>query len=73
MTDQQPFDFNNGKKKKKKKKANAGIDRQPPFNLDAEAGVLGSLMLTPDACDDVVSIYVPKTSTTKLMRSSFAI
>ena len=52
MTDQPPFDPK-GRKKKKKKNS---IDRQPPFNLDAEAGVLGSLMLTPDACDDIVSI-----------------
>lgn len=58
MTDQPPFDRKSGKKKKKKK--NSAIDRQPPFNLDAEAGVLGSLMLTPDACDDIVSILRPE-------------
>ena len=25
------------------------LDRQPPFNLDAEMGVLGSILLSPDA------------------------
>ncbi len=29
------------------------LDRQPPFNLEAETGVLGSIMLNPDVCDDV--------------------
>ena len=42
--------------KKKKKNSNELLDRQPPFSLEAETGVLGSLMLMPDACDDVVNI-----------------
>lgn len=29
------------------------LDRQPPFSLEAEAGVLGSIMLNPDVCDDI--------------------
>lgn len=32
------------------------LDRQPPFNLEAETGVLGSIMLNPDVCDDVTLI-----------------
>ena len=32
------------------------LDRQPPFNLDAEMGVLGSIILSPDACDDIALI-----------------
>ncbi|MDZ4819144.1 MAG: replicative DNA helicase [Planctomycetota bacterium] len=32
------------------------LDRQPPRNLDAERGVLGSIMLLPDCCDDVALI-----------------
>ena len=32
------------------------LDRQPPFNLDAELGVLGSIMLNPDVCDDIAPI-----------------
>ena len=32
------------------------LDRQPPFDLNAEQGVLGSLLLKPDVCDDVLSI-----------------
>lgn len=35
------------------------LDRQPPFNLEAEAGVLGSIVLKPDACDDVALILRP--------------
>jgi replicative DNA helicase len=30
------------------------LDRQPPRNLDAEKGVLGSILLVPECCDDVV-------------------
>jgi replicative DNA helicase len=32
------------------------LDRQPPFSLEAEAGVLGSIVLNPDVCDDVAMI-----------------
>jgi replicative DNA helicase len=32
------------------------LDRPPPFNLEAEAGVLGSIMVNPDVCDDVALI-----------------
>ncbi len=41
---------------KKKKKADSILDREPPFSLEAETGVLGSLMLMPEACDDIVNI-----------------
>lgn len=34
-------------------------DRQPPFDLEAEQGVLGSIMLKPDVCDDMVMILRP--------------
>ena len=34
--------------------------RQPPFNLEAEACVLGSLMLMPEKCDEVVGILRPE-------------
>jgi replicative DNA helicase len=30
------------------------LDRQPPCNLEAERAVLGSILLKPDVCDDVV-------------------
>jgi len=29
------------------------FDRAPPFDLEAEISVLGSIMLLPDVCDDV--------------------
>src|SRR2546429_8831888 len=32
------------------------MDRQPPFDLQAEIGVLGSIVLLPDVLDDVVMI-----------------
>jgi len=35
------------------------LDRQPPFSLEAEAGVLGSIILNPDVCDDVALILRP--------------
>ena len=35
------------------------FDRQPPCNLEAERAVLGSLLIKPDACDDVVLIVRP--------------
>ena len=44
------------RKTSKKKKKDGAVDRQPPFNIEAETGVLGSLMLMPDACDEVVNI-----------------
>jgi replicative DNA helicase len=39
--------------------ADAILDRQPPCNLDAEKGVLGSILLLPDVLDDVALIVRP--------------
>ncbi|MBN1588896.1 MAG: replicative DNA helicase [Pirellulales bacterium] len=36
------------------------LDRLPPQNLDAEKGVLGSLLLDPNFCDDVLLIVRPE-------------
>jgi replicative DNA helicase len=36
------------------------LDRQPPCNLEAERAVLGSVLLKPDVCDDVVLIVRPE-------------
>jgi replicative DNA helicase len=36
--------------------SNTLLDRKLPFDLDAEMGVLGSVILMPDACDDVALI-----------------
>src|SRR5262249_58893286 len=35
------------------------MDRQPPFDLQAEVGVLGSIVLLPDVLDDVVMVLRP--------------
>jgi replicative DNA helicase len=35
------------------------LDRLPPQNLDAEKGVLGSLLLVPEMCDEVALIVRP--------------
>jgi replicative DNA helicase len=32
------------------------LARQPPFDLDAEMGVLGSILLLPEVCDDIATI-----------------
>ena len=32
------------------------IERQLPYNLEAEIGVLGSMMLMPDSCDEIVNV-----------------
>jgi len=36
--------------------SDAILDRQPPCSLEAERGILGSILLKPDVCDDVMSI-----------------
>lgn len=64
-----PPDRNNNNKKSKNNGARFrrdqapsvtdGIDRQPPFNLEAEVGVLGSIMLMPAVCDEVVNLLRP--------------
>ena len=35
------------------------LDRQPPCNLEAEACVLGGIILLPDVCDEVSMILRP--------------
>ncbi|MEE3220967.1 MAG: replicative DNA helicase [Planctomycetota bacterium] len=36
------------------------FDRQPPCNLEAERNTLGSILLRPEACDDVVLVLRPE-------------
>lgn len=49
-------------KHSRSKKTTPAIDlagRQPPFSLEAEMCVLGSIMLMPDKCDELVSFLRP--------------
>ena len=36
------------------------LDRQPPSNIDAELGVLGSILHLPFVCDDIALILLPE-------------
>jgi replicative DNA helicase len=42
--------------KKREPSAAEILARQPPFDLEAEMGVLGSILLLPDVCDEVASL-----------------
>ncbi|MDG2220982.1 MAG: replicative DNA helicase [Rubripirellula sp.] len=53
MSDDQKF---SRKKKKKEPSAAEILARQPPFDLDAEMGVIGSVLLFPEACDEIASL-----------------
>ena len=38
----------------------AGIlERQPPFDLQEEIGVLGSIIILPEVCDEVAMVLRP--------------
>ncbi|MEM0927121.1 MAG: DnaB-like helicase N-terminal domain-containing protein, partial [Planctomycetota bacterium] len=45
-----------GKKKKREPSAAEILQRQPPFDLEAEMGVLGSVLILPEVCDDIASL-----------------
>ncbi|MFK8114524.1 MAG: replicative DNA helicase [Rubripirellula sp.] len=49
-------DFRRKKKKKKEPSAAEILQRQPPFDLEAEMGVLGSILLLPEVSDDLASL-----------------
>ena len=38
---------------RKERKGADILDRQPPYNAEAEMAVLGSILLKPDACDEL--------------------
>lgn len=44
------------KGKRKEKKASEVFDRRPPVSIEAELAVLGSILMMPDVCDDVILI-----------------
>jgi replicative DNA helicase len=44
------------KKKREKASASEVLMREPPFDLEAEMGVLGSILLMPDVCDEIASL-----------------
>ena len=48
----------NSSKRDKKREPSASeiLQRQPPYDLEAEMGVLGSVLLLPDVCDEIASL-----------------
>ena len=56
--DSPPWQKSDKRKRRRDKQHNNDplIDREVPFNLAAEKGVLGSMLLMPDTCDDVVNV-----------------
>jgi replicative DNA helicase len=51
ISDDKPF------RRKKREPSTAEIlQREPPFDLEAEMGVLGSILLLPEVCDDISSL-----------------
>ncbi len=52
------FEDDSERRKRKPRKSSAAevLQRQPPFDLEAEMGVLGSILLLPEVCDDIASL-----------------
>ena len=48
------------KYRKERQETIGGIDRQPPYNMEAEVGVIGSMLLMPEICDDIVNLLRPE-------------
>ncbi|MDB4338841.1 replicative DNA helicase [bacterium] len=46
----------NGRRKKREPNAAEILQRQPPFDLDGEMGVIGSVLLLPEVCDEIASL-----------------
>lgn len=42
--------------KKKEISASEILQRQPPYELEAEMGVIGSILIMPDICDEIASL-----------------
>lgn len=49
-------DERNSRRKKPEPSAAEILQRQPPFDLEAEMGVIGSILLLPEVCDDIASL-----------------
>ena len=57
IADDQGFDKSHGfRGKKKEVSASEILQRQPPYELEAEMGVIGSILLMPDICDEIASL-----------------
>ncbi len=46
----------NFRRKKREPSAAEILQRQPPVDIDAEMGVLGSILLLPEVCDEIASL-----------------
>ena len=49
-------DESNRRKKKRQPSAAEILQRQPPYDLEAEMGVLGSILLLPEVLDEIASL-----------------
>src|SRR6185436_13516818 len=48
------------------------LDRQPPRSLEAERAIIGSLLLLPEACDEVALVVRPEDFYDSAHRTIFA-
>ena len=56
MTTARRFDSSGRGQRAASRSASSILDRQPPHDLEAELGVLGSILLKPDVCDEISSV-----------------
>ncbi len=56
MSDYERSDRKQEFKKKRPQSAAEILQRQPPYDLEAEMGVLGSILILPEVCDDIASL-----------------
>jgi len=56
VTTARRFDSSGRGQRAASRSASSILERQPPHDLEAELGVLGSILLKPDVCDEISSV-----------------